>query len=102
GCVLLRLPAVLHADVQFVPACVPGVVLDTSLMALATKPAAVGGRGGHHIRRTRQTEHRDDEQRDFHTASPCVIAGLDPAIHHSSKTMDARVKPAHDVNVSSS
>jgi len=31
-----------------------------------------------------------------------VIAGLDPAIHHSSqkkssKTMDARVKPAHDV-----
>jgi 3-isopropylmalate dehydrogenase len=25
-----------------------------------------------------------------------VIAGLDPAIHHSAKTMDARVKPAHD------
>jgi hypothetical protein len=26
-----------------------------------------------------------------------VIAGLDPAIHHScEKRMDARVKPAHD------
>jgi hypothetical protein len=25
-----------------------------------------------------------------------VIAGLDPAIHHLTKTMDARVKPAHD------
>jgi hypothetical protein len=25
-----------------------------------------------------------------------VIAGLDPAIHHSEK-MDARVKPAHDM-----
>jgi hypothetical protein len=25
-----------------------------------------------------------------------VIAGLDPAIHLSAKTMDARVKPAHD------
>jgi hypothetical protein len=25
-----------------------------------------------------------------------VIAGLDPAIHHAKK-MDARVKPAHDV-----
>jgi hypothetical protein len=26
-----------------------------------------------------------------------VVAGLDPAIHHLRKTMDARVKPAHDV-----
>jgi hypothetical protein len=26
----------------------------------------------------------------------CVIAGLDPAIHLLPKTMDARVKPAHD------
>jgi hypothetical protein len=29
-----------------------------------------------------------------------VVAGLDPAIHHSSKTrlkMDALVKPGHDV-----
>jgi hypothetical protein len=26
---------------------------------------------------------------------PIVMAGLDPAIHHSKK-MDARVKPAHD------
>jgi hypothetical protein len=25
-----------------------------------------------------------------------VIAGLDPAIHHFRKKMDARVKPAHD------
>jgi hypothetical protein len=25
-----------------------------------------------------------------------VIAGLDPAIHHLRKKMDARVKPAHD------
>jgi hypothetical protein len=25
-----------------------------------------------------------------------VIAGLDPAIHLLRKTMDARVKPAHD------
>jgi hypothetical protein len=25
-----------------------------------------------------------------------VMAGLDPAIHHSAKKMDARVKPAHD------
>jgi hypothetical protein len=25
-----------------------------------------------------------------------VIAGLDPAIHRSSKKMDARVKPGHD------
>jgi hypothetical protein len=25
-----------------------------------------------------------------------VIAGLDPAIHLLSKTMDARVEPAHD------
>jgi hypothetical protein len=24
------------------------------------------------------------------------IAGLDPAIHHSAKRMEARVKPAHD------
>jgi len=27
---------------------------------------------------------------------PPVIAGLDPAIHHLRKKMDARVKPAHD------
>jgi hypothetical protein len=27
---------------------------------------------------------------------PCVIAGLDPAIHLFRKPMDARVKPAHD------
>jgi hypothetical protein len=27
---------------------------------------------------------------------PFVIAGLDPAIHLSSKTMDARVKRGHD------
>jgi hypothetical protein len=26
-----------------------------------------------------------------------VIAGLDPAIHHFRKKMDARVKPARDV-----
>jgi hypothetical protein len=25
-----------------------------------------------------------------------VMAGLDPAIHHLRKRMDARVKPAHD------
>jgi hypothetical protein len=25
-----------------------------------------------------------------------VIAGLDPAIHHFAKKMDARVKPGHD------
>jgi hypothetical protein len=25
-----------------------------------------------------------------------VIAGLDPAIHHFSKMMDTRVKPAYD------
>ena len=25
-----------------------------------------------------------------------VIAGLDPAVHPFRKTMDARVKPAHD------
>jgi hypothetical protein len=25
-----------------------------------------------------------------------VMAGLDPAIHHLTKKMDARVKPAHD------
>jgi hypothetical protein len=28
--------------------------------------------------------------------NPLVIAGLDPAIHHSSKKMDTRVKPAYD------
>jgi hypothetical protein len=28
-----------------------------------------------------------------------VIAGLDPAIHHSSKMMDTRVKPAYDDRV---
>jgi len=27
-----------------------------------------------------------------------VIAGLDPAIHFLRKMMDARVKPAHDVD----
>jgi hypothetical protein len=25
-----------------------------------------------------------------------VIAGLDPAIHHLRKKMDARIEPAHD------
>jgi hypothetical protein len=25
-----------------------------------------------------------------------VIAGLDPAIHHLAKRMDARIEPAHD------
>jgi hypothetical protein len=29
--------------------------------------------------------------------SAIAIAGLDPAIHPFRKTMDARVKPAHDV-----
>jgi hypothetical protein len=28
--------------------------------------------------------------------NPLVIAGLDPAIHHFSKKMDTRVKPAYD------
>jgi hypothetical protein len=30
------------------------------------------------------------------TASPFVIAGLDPAIHLSRKKMDARIKSGHD------
>jgi hypothetical protein len=28
---------------------------------------------------------------------PSVNGGLDPAIHHLREKMDARVKPAHDV-----
>jgi len=28
-----------------------------------------------------------------------IIAGLDPAIHHFLKKMDARVEPGHDKNL---
>jgi len=31
-----------------------------------------------------------------------VIAGLDPAIHHLAKKMDARIKSAHDEEVTPS
>jgi hypothetical protein len=50
-----------------------------------------------HVRRN---GHRPDGQFSLHgdegVRDPVVMAGLDPAIHHSSSEMDMRVMPAYD------